>query len=160
MKNSLQIDNLDKKILTILSKNARIPFLEIARDCNISGAAIHQRVNRLIDIGLIKGSRIIVEPKRIGYETCAYIGIYLENAGLFKTVVEKLKGIPEITQCHYTTGAYSMFVKLYTRNNEHLKDVLTNKIQAIEGISRTETFISLEAVIDREIPIDTMNSEE
>ncbi len=150
---NFKIDSLDTKILSILMKNARIPFLEVARDCGVSGAAIHQRVQRLSRLGIISGSRFVVEPKKLGYSTCAYIGIFLENASLFNDVSEKLLRIPEITQCHYTTGQYSMFVKVYTKDNEHLKEILANKIQAINGISRTETFISLDVLIDRQLPV-------
>ena len=150
---NFKIDSLDIKILSFLMKNARIPFLEVARECGVSGAAIHQRVQRLSRLGIISGSQFVVEPKKLGYSTCAYIGIYLENASLFNDVYEKLSRIPEITQCHYTTGQYSMFVKVYTKDNDHLKVVLANKIQAINGISRTETFISLDVLIDRQLPV-------
>jgi Lrp/AsnC family transcriptional regulator for asnA, asnC and gidA len=150
---NLQIDNLDKKILSILTRDARTPFLEVARECNVSGAAIHQRVQRLIRLGVISGSEFIVEPKKLGYNTCAYIGIFLENAALFNDVSEKLIKIPEITQCHYTTGQYSMFIKVYTRDNEHLRDILTGKIQSINGVSRTETFISLDVLVSRQLPV-------
>lgn len=149
----LQIDSLDKQILSILTKDARTPFLEVARECNVSGAAIHQRVQRLIKLGVISGSQFIVEPKKLGYNTCAYIGIFLENASLFNDVSEKLVKIPEITQCHYTTGQYSMFIKVYARDNEHLRDILAGKIQSINGISRTETFISLDVLVSRQLPV-------
>jgi Lrp/AsnC family transcriptional regulator for asnA, asnC and gidA len=153
MNKYLQIDSLDRKILSILTKDARTPFLEVARECNVSGAAIHQRVQRLMRLGVISGSQLILEPKKLGYHTCAYIGVFLENASLFKDVSEKLIKIPEITQCHYTTGEYSMFIKVYTRDNEHLKDILADKIQAINGISRTETFISLDVLVNRQLPV-------
>ena len=151
--NNLNIDTLDRKILSILTKNARIPFLEVARECNVSGAAIHQRVQRLTKLGIISGSQFMVEPKRLGYHTCAYIGIFLDNAALFADVAERLLKVPEITQCHYTTGQYAMFVKVYAKDNEHLRKVLADKIQAINGIMRTETFISLEVMVDRQLPV-------
>ena len=153
MKNSFQIDSLDRKILSILTKNARAPFLEVARACNISGAAVHQRVQRLIRLGIISGSQFNVDPKKMGYKTCAFIGIFLDNAALFSNVSEKLIKIQEITQCHYTTGEYAMFVEVYTRDNEHLRAVLADKIQSIKGVSRTETFISLDILIDRQLPV-------
>ncbi len=158
MSYKLQIDSLDKKILSIITKDARTPFLEVARECNVSGAAIHQRVQRLLRLGVISGSQFILEPKKLGYHTCAYIGIFLENASLFNDVSEKLLKIPEITQCHYTTGQYSMFIKVYTRDNEHLKHVLADKIQAINGVSRTETFISLDVLVNRQLPVIETNS--
>ncbi|MFO7656280.1 MAG: Lrp/AsnC ligand binding domain-containing protein [Bacteroidales bacterium] len=153
MKNNFQIDSLDRKILEMLIKDARVPFLEVARECGVSGAAIHQRVQRLIRLGIISGSQFNLEPKKLGYYTCAYIGIYLDNAGLFNDVSGKLLKISEIVQCHYTTGQYSMFLKVYAKDNEHLKRILSDKIQAIKGISRTETFISLDVLVDRQLPV-------
>lgn len=154
MDDNVQIDALDKKILELITQNARMPFLEVARICKVSGAAIHQRVQRLQKIGVISGSAFTVDPRKIGYHTCAYVGIYLENASMFPDVVDQLKQIPEITQCHYITGGYSIFIKVYTRNNEDLKHVLVDKLQPIEGISRTETFISLEESFSRQISLD------
>ena len=148
-----QIDELDKKILSLVSKNARVPYLEVARECNVSGAAIHQRIQRLIKNGVIIGSEFIINPKSIGYSTCAYMGVYLQKAALYSEVLKKLEQIPEIVECHYTTGVYSLFVKVVTRDNEHLKDVLSNKLQIIDGIERTETFISLEENFKRQFPI-------
>ncbi len=153
MEHSLHIDSLDRKILSILTKNARVPFLEVARECHVSGAAIHQRVQRLTRMGIISGSQFTIEPKKLGYHTSAYIGIFLDNAALFHDVSEKLKKIPEIIQCHYTTGQYAMFVKVFTMDNEHLRKVLSEKIQSITGVARTETFISLDVIVDRQLPI-------
>jgi Lrp/AsnC family transcriptional regulator for asnA, asnC and gidA len=153
MAENLQIDNLDRKILDIITKNARIPYLEVARDCNVSGAAIHQRVQRLIRLGVIKGSEFKVDPIMVGFRTCAYIGLYLDNPGKYKDVISKLKEIAEVIECHYTTGNYSLFIKVYTHDNEHLREVLTEKIQAIPGVVRTETLISLEESISRQIPV-------
>ncbi len=155
MKNeeNYHIDDLDKKILTILTKNARIPFLEVARECNVSGAAIHQRVQRLTKIGVISGSQFNIDPKKLGYNTCAYIGVFLDKATLFEDVSKALHSVPEIIQCHYTTGQYSMFIKVYAKDNEHLRHVLAHKIQGITGIMRTETFISLDVLMDRQLPI-------
>src|SRR3972149_946959 len=144
MSKNFQIDSLDKKILKLLSKDARMPFLEVARECGVSGAAIHQRVQKLIQDGIISGSEFIVDPVKLGFKTCCYIGIYLEAASLFRQVTEELEKIPEIVECHYTTGVYSIFVKVYAKDNNHLKIVLTDKLQSIRGISRTETFISLD----------------
>ncbi|NOY36873.1 MAG: AsnC family transcriptional regulator [Chlorobi bacterium] len=149
----LQIDHLDGKILQILQQDARTPYLEIARQCKVSGAAIHQRMKSLQRRGFIRGAVILLDPHKLGYQTCAYIGIYLEEAKLFGAVVEQLKQIPEITQCHYTTGMYSIFIKVYTRDNDHLKTVLAEKLQSIPGIARTETFISLEESFSRQIPV-------
>ena len=153
MTESLQIDNLDRKILDIITKNARIPYLVVARVCGVSGAAIHQRVQRLMKTGVIKGSEFKVDPVMIGFKTCAYIGIFLDHPGHYKEVIKEFRDIPEIIECHYTTGNYSLFIKVYTRDNEHLRDILTDKIQNIPGIVRTETLISLEESINRQIPV-------
>ena len=150
---NFQIDDTDRRILEILMEDARIPFLEVARKLGVSGATIHQRVKSLTRRGIIKGTCYEVDPGRLGYRTCAYIGIYLDEARLYPEVVEELRKIPEITQCHYTTGGYSIFIKVYTRDNEHLKEVLSDKLQAVPGIARTETFISLEESFSRQVPI-------
>jgi Lrp/AsnC family transcriptional regulator, regulator for asnA, asnC and gidA len=153
MDENLHIDSLDKKILSIIQGNARIPFLEVARECGVSGAAIHQRVQKLTKIGVIVGSEFVVDPKKVGYHTCAYIGIFLEKAGLFKEVVSQLEEIPEIIQCDYTTGNYSIFIKVYTRDNQHLKEILADKLQSIRGVARTETFICLEESFNRHLQV-------
>jgi Lrp/AsnC family transcriptional regulator, regulator for asnA, asnC and gidA len=154
MDKSYQIDNLDRKILSVLVENAKTPFLEVAKMCNVSGSAIHQRVNKLMQMGVITGSHFSIDPKKLGFQTLAYVGVYLENARMFNEVLEEVGQIPEIIQCHYTTGQYSMFIKVYAKDNRHLKAVLSDKLLSIKGISRTETFMSLEVLIDREIPIE------
>jgi len=153
MEEPLHIDSLDRKIISMITQNARIAYLEVARACNVSGAAIHQRIQKLTNMGVITGSKFMIEPKKIGFKTCAYIGIFLDKASLYKDVLRELEKIPEVTQCHYTTGNYSVFIKLFTRDNEHLKTILTDKLQSIPGIARTETFISLEEGFNRSIPI-------
>lgn len=149
------IDNLDKKILSILSKNARIPFKDVAAECGVSRAAIHQRVQHLIEDEVIVGSGFDVNPKSLGYSTCTYVGISLERGNMYNDVVECLMHIPEVVECHFTTGPYTMLVKLYARDNEQLMDLLNNKLQGINGVMSTETLISLEQSIKREIPITT-----
>ena len=148
-----KIDNLDKKILSILSQNARIAFKDVAAECNVSRAAIHQRVQHLIENGVIMGSGFDVNPKSLGYSTCTYVGITLERGSMYRDVVERLRHIPEVVECHFTTGPYTMLVKLYARDNEQLMDLLNNKLQGIHGVISTETLISLEQSIKREIPI-------
>lgn len=147
------IDALDEKILKLITKNARIPFLEVARECGVSGAAIHQRVQRLLNIGVVEGSEFVVNPQRLGYNTCAYMGIYLDKAKYHEQVAEALRNIPEIVECHYTTGQYAIFVKVQTKTNKHLKQIIDEELQEIEGIARTETFISLEMDFKRQVPI-------
>ena len=148
-----KIDNLDKKILSILSKNARIPFKDVAAECNVSRAAIHQRVQHLIEAGVITGSGFDVNPKSLGYSTCTYVGISLEKGSMYKNVVEELQHIPEVVECHFTTGPYTMMVKLYARDNEQLMELLNGKLQGIHGVVSTETLISLEQSIKRKIPV-------
>lgn len=147
------IDGLDEKILKLITKNARIPFLEVARECGVSGAAIHQRVQRLLNIGVVKGSEFIVSPQKLGYNTCAYMGIYLDKAKHHVQVVEALRKIPEVVECHYTTGQYAIFVKIQTKTNKHLKQLIDQELQDVGGIARTETFISLEMDFKRQVPI-------
>ena len=148
-----KIDNLDKKILSILSKNARIPFKDVAAECNVSRAAIHQRVQHLIEAGVITGSGFDVNPKSLGYSTCTYVGISLEKGSMYKNVVEELQHIPEVVECHFTTGPYTMMVKLYARDNEQLMELLNGKLQGTHGVVSTETLISLEQSIKRDIPV-------
>lgn len=148
-----KIDNLDKKILSILSTNARIPFKDVAAECGVSRAAIHQRVQHLIDNGIITGSGFDVNPKSLGYTTCTYVGMNLERGSMYKKVVDKLMAIPEIVECHFTTGSYTMLLKLYARDNEQLMELLNNRLQSIPGVVSTETLISLEQSIKREVPI-------
>ena len=148
-----KIDKLDRKILGILSQNARIPFKDVAAECGVSRAAIHQRVQHLIENGVIIGSGFHVNPKSLGYTTCTYVGWNLERGSMYRDVVERIATIPEVIECHFTTGSYTMLVKLFAKDNEQLMDLLNNKIQSIPGVVSTETLISLEQSIKREIPI-------
>lgn len=154
--NSIQmekIDKLDKRIMEIISVNARIPFKDVAAECGVSRAAIHQRVQRLIDANVITGSGYHVNPKSLGYSTCTFVGLKLEKGFMYKRVVEEIRTIPEVVECHCTTGQYSLFLKMYARDNEQLMDILNNKIQAIPGVDSTETLISLDQSIKKEVPI-------
>jgi Lrp/AsnC family transcriptional regulator for asnA, asnC and gidA len=149
-----KIDNLDRRILDIVIHNARIPSKDVAIECGVSRAAIHQRIQRLIDLNVITGSGYHVCPKTLGYATCTYIGVNLERGAMYRDVVPELEKIPEVVECHYTTGPYTMLIKLYAHDNEQLMDLLNNKIQMIPGVTGTETLISLDKSIDREIPIN------
>ena len=149
----VKLDGIDKQILNHLMTDARKPILEIARKIGISGAAIHQRLKKLENAGLIEGSKFIINTKRLGYTTMAYIGIFLDKAMNNPKAVKDLKAIPEVLECHYTTGNWSILIKVLCRDNEHLMSILNNQIQRIEGVSRTETFISLNQQIDRQISI-------
>ena len=148
----VQLDKLDIKILHMISDNARMAYLEIARECGVSGAAIHQRVTKLVNMGVIKGSETNIDPASIGYETCAYIGFYLKDPATLKDVVDKLSRIPEVVECHFTTGQYDIFIKLYASNNDHLLHLIHEKLQNL-GLSRTETLISFQEVFKRPLPI-------
>lgn len=150
---NIHIDGIDKKILRSLMADARTPVLEIARQVGISGAAIHQRLRKLEKSGLISGSKFIINPKVLGYSTMAFVGIYLDKAISNPQAVKQLKKIPEVLECHYTTGNWSILIKILCKDNEHLMHLLNNDIQSIEGVSRTETFISLDQQIDRQIKI-------
>ncbi|MGC3977265.1 MAG: Lrp/AsnC ligand binding domain-containing protein [Paludibacteraceae bacterium] len=149
-----KIDKLDRKILQIITQNARKPFKDVAEECNVSRAAIHQRVQRLIDIGVITGSGYNVNPKTLGYQICVYIGITLERASMYKDVVHELEKIPEIVESQYTLGAYTLLIKMYAKNDEHLMSLLNGKIQEIPGVATTETLTSLDQRIRRSIPIE------
>ena len=147
-----QLDSLDYKILRTLSTNGRKPFLEIARECNVSGAAIHQRIQKLMALGVLKGSECLINPASVGYDTCAYIGFFLKDPSKFDEVVEKLKAIPEVVEVHFTTGQYDMFIKLYARTNDHLLHIIHEQLQGL-GLARTESLISFKEVFKRQLPI-------
>lgn len=147
------LDELDEKILRLIIGDARKPFLEVARECNVSGAAIHQRVQKLMNAGVIKGTEFIVDSSKIGYKTCAYMGLFLQSPGQFTTVSEALRKIPEVVECHYTTGQYDLFIKIYAKDNEHLLGIIHNKLQPL-GLARTETLISFKEGFCRHLPIN------
>lgn len=150
--NRQNFDALDLKILRDLSMNARKPYLEIAREYGVSGAAVHQRIQKLLANGVITGSECLIDPTSMGYETCAYVGIYLREPSRSAEVVEELKKIPEIIECHYTTGRYDILIKLMAINNEHLLHLLQNEIQQL-GAARTETLMSFRQVLKRPVPV-------
>ncbi|OIQ39625.1 MAG: transcriptional regulator [Bacteroidetes bacterium MedPE-SWsnd-G1] len=150
---SLHIDGIDKIILKKLIDDARTPILSIAREVGISGAAIHQRLRKLEASGLIAGSKFVLNPKVLGYKTLAFVGIFLDAASKNSAAIKRLKEIPEVIESHYTTGNYAIFIKILCRDNEHLMNVLNVEIQNIKGVARTETFISLDQHIDRQISL-------
>ena len=149
----IEIDGIDKEILRNLMEDARKPILQIAKKIGISGAAIHQRLKKLEDAGVISGSKFIINNKVLGYKTMAFIGVYLEKAANNSEAVKELRKIPEILECHYTTGNWSILIKIICKDNEHLMQLLNTKIQPIDGVSRTETFISLDQQIERQIQL-------
>lgn len=154
-----KLDPLDRKILQLILRDARIPFLEVARACSVSGAAIHQRIQKLTAMGILQGSQYNVDAEKIGYGTCAYIGLYLNDPARFEQVVDALNTIPEVVECHYTTGSFDMFIKVYTYNNHQLLAVIHDKLQPL-GLTRTETIISLGEAIHRPLAIIPLPEEE
>jgi len=149
----VEIDGIDKEILRHLMLDARKPILQVAHAIGISGTAIHQRLRKLEESGLIAGSQVVVNTKVLGYSTMAFVGIYLDKASSNADTVRELKKIPEILECHYTTGNWSILIKIICRDNEHLMQLLNKNIQPIPGVARTETFISLEQQIDRQLTV-------
>lgn len=147
-----QLDSLDVKILQLLLENARRPFQEIARECKVSGAAVHQRVARMQQIGVIKGSELLVSPSSIGYDTCAYVGFFLKDPARLNEVIESLRNVPEVIECHFTTGRYDLFIKLYARNNDHLLSIIQDKLLCL-GLARTESLISFKEIFNRPLPV-------
>ena len=150
----IALDAIDRKILKFLIKNARMPFLEIARECGISGAAIHQRIRKLDESGVILGSRLIVDPKMLGFDVCAHIGIIIKAPQQLMQTMEKLRDVPEIVECHFITGSYNILAKLYCLDNEHLMRTIFDGILRIPGVSTTETFISLQEAFQRQVNVD------
>jgi Lrp/AsnC family transcriptional regulator for asnA, asnC and gidA len=153
-----KIDKLDRQILRMIAEDARVPFLEVARACNVSGAAIHQRIQKLTYMGVLKGSQFLIDPEKIGYETCAYIGLNLKDPSSFDEVVEKLKKIPEVVECHFTTGNFDMFIKLFALNNHHLLTIIHDQLQPL-GLASSQTLISFHSAINRQLPVEAVLSE-
>lgn len=149
-----RIDKLDRKILNIIMKNARIASKDVAAVCGVSRAAIHQRIQRLIEMKVIVGSGYNVNPRRLGYNTCTYVGVKLEKGSLYREVVKDLEKIKEVVECHFTTGPYSMLIKVYAQDNQHLMELLNDRIQHIAGVTETETLISLEQSMNRQIDLE------
>ena len=149
------LDELDRKILSLVAENARMPFLEVARECNVSGAAIHQRIQKLMNLGVIKGSEFIIDTYKIGYQTCAFLGVVLKDLSYVPNVIESMKQIPEIVECHYSTGKYAMFIKVYAKDNKDLLHIILDKIAEIPGVLTTETFQgSLDEIFSRQLKIE------
>ena len=148
-----EIDNLDRQILNLLMHNVTRAYTDIAKELNVSGGTIHVRMKKLTEMGVVKGSQLIINPAAIGFDICAFIGVFLEKGSVYKDAVEQMRQVPEIVELHYTTGSYSMFIKIICRDTNHLREVLNEKIQPVKGVQRTETFISLEESINRQISI-------
>ena len=159
MSSDYKLDEMDRKILSFLVKDARMPFLEIARECGVSGAAIHQRVRKLEDLGIITGFSAMVKPTALGFPVCAFIMMNISEANKYNDVVAALKKIPEVVECHFTTGNFDMFIKIYATNNHHLLTIIHDRLQPL-GLARSETLISFHSAINRQLPIiDILGSE-
>jgi len=153
MSKGADIDSLDRKILTILMNDAVVPYTEIAKQLDVSAGTIHVRMKKLSELGVVLGSQLIINPSVIGYDICAFIGIFLDKGSAYNDARQQMMDIPEIVELHYTTGVYSIFAKVLCRDTSHLREVLNEKIQPIVGIQRTETFITLEQGFSRQINI-------
>jgi Lrp/AsnC family transcriptional regulator for asnA, asnC and gidA len=151
MSKNYDIDNVDLKILALLTEDAKMPYTEVAKKVFVSGGTVHVRMRKLEEMGIVQGTTLKMDYSKMGYDITAFLGIYLEKSSLYDQVIKKLYNIPEIVKVHYTTGNYNIFVKLHCRDTNHLKDVLHDKIQKVEGIERTETIISLEESLNRHI---------
>ncbi|MEY4903432.1 MAG: hypothetical protein RLZZ292_1247 [Bacteroidota bacterium] len=154
---ALDIDKTDKQILSILMKDANTPYTEIAKQVHVSGGTVHVRMKKMEQMGIVKGASLTVDHTVLGYDICAFLGIYLDKSSMYEVVAEQLKSIPEVVGANYTTGLYNIFAKIICRDTLHLREVLHDKIQRITGIQRTETFISLEESINR--PVDFSQEE-
>ncbi|WPP52221.1 Lrp/AsnC ligand binding domain-containing protein [Catalinimonas niigatensis] len=153
MSKNLEIDNIDLKILALLSEDAKIPYTEIAKKVYVSGGTVHVRMRKMEEMGIVRGTTLNMDYSKLGYDITAFLGIYLEKSSLYNPVVDELKKVPEVVKIHYTTGNYSIFIKIHCRDTRHLREVLHDKIQKIDGIVRTETLISLEESLNRHIQL-------
>lgn len=156
MAKNYEIDNTDLQILALLSEDAKIPYTEIAKKVYVSGGTVHVRMRKLEEMGIVMGATLKIDYSKLGYDITAFLGIYLEKSSFFDEVATELEKIPEVVNLHYTTGPYSMYVHLYCKDTQHLREVLHDKIQKIEGIDRTESIISLEERVKRSIQLDKL----
>lgn len=147
------IDSTDLRILSLLVENAALPYTEIGKRVFVSGGTVHVRMKKLEQMGIVKGSQLVIDPAKLGWDISAFLGIYLDKSSLYEQVATELENIPEVVNIHYTTGIYSIFLKIVCRDTGHLREILHDKIQKVNGIQRTETFISLEERINRSIPL-------
>ncbi|MEP0367072.1 MAG: Lrp/AsnC ligand binding domain-containing protein [Cyclobacteriaceae bacterium] len=151
MSKNYEIDNIDLKILNLLMDDAKIPYTEVAKKVFVSGGTVHVRMKKLEEMGVVQGTTLQMDYSKLGYDVTCFMGIYLQKSSLYDQVVDLLRKIPEIVKVHYTTGDYNIFIKIHCKDTKHLKDVLHDKIQKVEGIERTETFISLEESLNRHL---------
>lgn len=153
MDKNLEIDNIDLQILSLLMEDANMPYTEIGKKVFVSGGTVHVRMNKMEQMGIVKGAQLVIDYAKLGWDISAFLGIYLDKSSLYEEVSKELEKIPEVVNAHYTTGNYSIFAKIICRDTQHLREVLHDKIQKVKGIQRTETFISLDESINRSIPL-------
>jgi len=149
----VEIDGIDKLILNAFMEDANIPVSQLAKQVGISNTAVHQRIKKLETSGIISATKVIVNPAILGYSTMSFVGVFMDKPSSYKLVINSLEQIPEVVEAHFTTGNYGIFLKILSRDNLHLMNVLNKKIQQIDGVTRTETIISLEQPIDRQIKL-------
>jgi Lrp/AsnC family transcriptional regulator for asnA, asnC and gidA len=152
MEKNVEIDDTDLKILGLLMLDATTPYTEIGKKINVSGGTVHVRMGKMEQAGIVKGSQLVIDHTKLGWDISAFLGIYLDKSSLYEEVAEQLMKIPEVVNINYTTGIYSIFAKIVCRDTVHLREVLHDKIQKVQGIQRTETFISLEETVNRSVP--------
>ena len=148
-----QIDNTDIKILNILTQDAFVPFTEIAKKVHVAPGTVHVRMKKMEEAGIVKKPHLQIDLSAMGWDITAFIGVFLAKSESYYKVIRELQKIPEVLSCHYTTGTYSLFLKVQCRDTRHLRDVLSDRVQKIEGIARTETLISLEESFARELKL-------
>ena len=146
MSSNYQIDNIDLKILNVLSKNAKMPYTEVAKKVFVSGGTVHVRMRKLEKMGVVRGTKLDIDYDKLGYNISSYMGIYLEKSFLYKETVKSLKKIPEIVEIHAITGQYTIFIKIICKDTSHFRNFL-DTVHKFNGITRTETFMSFEETI-------------
>ena len=153
MKTNYQIDNIDLKILNILSSNAKMPYTEVAKKVFVSGGTVHVRMRKLEKMGVVRGTTLDIDYARLGYNISCYMGIYLEKSYLYKNAVDSLKRIPEVVEIHAITGQYTIFIKILCKDTPHFREILDTKIHKVKGITRTESFMSIEETLKGSISL-------
>jgi Lrp/AsnC family transcriptional regulator for asnA, asnC and gidA len=154
MGQNYEIDGLDRQILEILQQDARTPFVEIARKLIVSGGTIHQRVDRMKELGIIRGSKVQVDFQKLGFDVTVFLGIHLSNTRELSQVIDELKNFKEVIEVHYTTGNYALLIKVQTKTIQDFHHFLANKLQTVDSIQSTESFISLDRPLMREVSLD------
>ena len=156
MTRAYELDDTDRRILNLLVQDAKLPYSEIARQLHVSGGTIHVRMTRLEELGIVRGATLDLDLQKVGYGIQAFLGIFLLKSSFCDSVIAQLRGIPEVVSLHFTTGTYNLFARIACRDTLHLRNVLHDQVQQIEGVERTETLISLEEVFSRSVQLEEM----